>query len=84
MNNIMKKVKVETFGLSDALDLLKAGGKVARTGWNGRGQFIQLQKPTKASKMTLPYIYISTVSGDLVPWFASQVDLLSEDYYFVA
>jgi hypothetical protein len=27
----------------DALDLLKAGGKVTRAGWNGKGMYIALQ-----------------------------------------
>ncbi len=32
------------------------------------------------SKMTLPYIYMSTVGGDLVPWLVSQADMLAEDW----
>lgn len=30
--------------------------------------------------MTLPYIYMRTVQGDLVPWLASQTDLLANDW----
>lgn len=63
-----------------ALKYLKLGGCVAREGWNGKGQFIQLQIPDEHSKMNLPYIYISTVQKDLVPWLASQTDLLAEDW----
>lgn len=66
-----------------ALEKLKRGEIVARTGWNGKGQFIKLQPPTETSKMTLPYIYITTVSGDLVPWLASQTDLLAEDWEII-
>ncbi len=51
-----------------------------RQGWNGKGQYIALQVPDENSKMSLPYIYISTVMGDLVPWLASQTDILSEDW----
>ena len=58
--------------------------KFARRGWNGKGMFISLQYPDANSKMTLPYIYFSTVEGKLVPWLASQTDLLSEDWYEVA
>jgi hypothetical protein len=65
---------------SEALELLKAGGSVTRKGWNGPGQWIKLQVPDEHSKMTLPYIYISTVGGCLVPWLASQGDLLAEDW----
>ena len=63
-----------------ALSLLKARYKVCREGWNGIGQWLELQVPDKHSKMTLPYIYIHTVQGDLVPWFASQTDVLGEDW----
>ena len=64
----------------DALKRLKAGDHVAREGWNGPGQWLKLQRPDANSKMTLPYIYISTVQADLVPWLASQTDLLAEDW----
>ena len=33
--------------------------------------------------MSLPYIYITTVQGNRVPWIASQTDLLSQDWYIV-
>lgn len=65
---------------SEALDALKDGCRIARAGWNGRGQYIELQVPDEHSKMTLPYIFIHTVQGDLVPWLASQTDLLSNDW----
>lgn len=64
----------------DALVLLKAGHSVTREGWNGKGQYLTLQRPDKHSKMSLPYIYITTVQGQLVPWLASQTDLLQEDW----
>ncbi len=66
-----------------ALIELKMGNHVQRTGWNGPGQYLALQKPDANSKMTLPYIYITTVQGDLVPWLASQSDLLSDDWMIV-
>ncbi len=55
-------------------------GTFARAGWNGKGMFITLQVPDEHSKMTLPYIYIKTVQGDLVPWLASQTDMLADDW----
>lgn len=64
----------------DALAALKQGVPVTRRGWNGKGQFLQLQVPDAHSKMTLPYIFIKTVQGDRVPWLASQTDLLAEDW----
>lgn len=66
-----------------ALVWLKSGEKVARLGWNGAGQWVALQVPDEHSKMTLPYLYIHTVRGDLVPWLASQTDLLASDWVVV-
>lgn len=59
---------------------LKEGKRVYRDGWNGKGMWLELQVPDEHSKMTLPYIYMKTVTGDLVPWIASQTDILSEDW----
>lgn len=63
-----------------ALVALRTGQRVQREGWNGKGQWLALQTPDEHSKMTLPYIYIHTVQGDLVPWLASQTDMLAEDW----
>ena len=70
-----------TFG--DALRLLKAGERVARSGWNGKGMWIALQVPDEHSKMRRPYIYMSDAQGLLVPWLASQTDMLAEDWEVV-
>lgn len=69
----------------EVLEELKSGRtqRFSRRGWNGKGQFIELQVPDEHSKMNLPYIYISTVDGKLVPWIASQTDILAEDWFFV-
>lgn len=67
----------------EALRLLRLGKKVQRAGWNGPGQFLELQVPDENSKMTLPYIYITTVQGDRVPWLASQTDMLAVDWDIV-
>ena len=66
-----------------AISYLKAGKRVARSGWNGRGMWLGLQRPDVNSTMSLPYIYMSTVTGDLVPWVASQTDLLDDDWEVV-
>jgi len=57
--------------------------RFSRQGWNGPGQYIELQNPDKNSKMTQPYIFIKTVQGDLIPWLVSQADLLAFDWYEV-
>ena len=73
-----------------ALQELKRGNKVARSGWNGKGLWVELQTPDEHSKMTLPYIYINypddakTTPGAKVPWLASQTDMLAEDWSIVA
>ena len=64
----------------EALILLKAGRRLSRDGWNGKDMWIEIQRPDEHSKMSLPYIYMSTVTGDLVPWLASQTDILAEDW----
>ena len=72
-----------------ALKQLWNGHAVARSGWNGKGIFIRLQIPDENSKMTKPYIYINTTGLDsdnpdaprcLIPWLASQTDMLADDY----
>ena len=65
---------------SEALEELRDGRKVARHGWNGKNMWIALQKPDEHSKMTLPYIYMFTATGHLVPWLASQTDILANDW----
>jgi hypothetical protein len=64
----------------DAIRALRAGQRVQRAGWNGKGMWLGLQVPDAHSKMGLPYIYMSTVDGKLVPWLASQTDMLAEDW----
>jgi hypothetical protein len=64
----------------DAIATLKSGGRVQRIGWNGKHMWLELQVPDAHSKMTLPYIYMSTVTGDLVLWLASQTDILADDW----
>ena len=73
-----------------ALELLKEGLKVSRLGWNGKGLWLELQRPDEHSKMTLPYIYINyptdaqNTPGARVPWLASQTDMLAEDWEIVS
>lgn len=80
------------FDFGEALKALKEGKAVARKGWNGKGIYIELQRPDEHSKMTLPYIYIVTTGlqsnnsaapRGVVPWLASQTDMLAEDWDIV-
>lgn len=66
-----------------ALHMLRLGLRVAREGWNGKGMWVELQRPDDHSKMTLPYFFMKTVDDNLVPWLASQTDMLANDWTVV-
>jgi len=66
-----------------ALQQLKAGKRVGRVSDRGVGNILELQVPDEHSKMTLPYVYASTIYSDLVPWQPSQIDLLANDWYVI-
>jgi len=68
------------FGIGGAVKLLFEGKKVTRAGWNGKDMYLKLMMPMEHNDMTLPYVYMKTVQGDLVPWLCSQTDLLSSDW----
>ena len=85
-------------GFGAALAYLKAGHKVARRGWNGKEMFLFLVKGStfKVNRPPLLGIYpegteinyqahidMKTAQGTIVPWLASQTDVLAEDWEFV-
>lgn len=74
---------MEKYDFGWALMQLKQGKRVCREGWNGRGMWLELQEPDTSSRMTLPYIFMKTVDDNLVPWLASQTDMLAEDWALV-
>ena len=63
-----------------ALARLKDRRKVYRTGWNGKGMYVELQVPDPGSMNTLPYIFMITAQGGRVPWVASHTAMLSNDW----
>ena len=63
-----------------AVKHLRTGYRLARQGWNGKNMYIELQVPDENSKMSLPYVYMRTATGDLVPWMCSQSDLMATDW----
>ena len=70
-------------GIGWAIEQMRYGSKVQRAGWNGKNMWLALQLPDANSKMTLPYIYIKTADNKLVPWLASQTDILATDWSIV-
>lgn len=64
----------------DAIKALKSGKRVSRTGWNGKGMWLQLQNTDENSKMGHPYIFMSDVQGKLFPWNPNNLDMLAEDW----
>jgi hypothetical protein len=74
---------MDALSFGHALVALKAGERVARAGWSGKNMWLELQRPDIHSKMSLPYIYMKTFDGELVPWLASQTDMLSDDWAIV-
>lgn len=76
---------MDLFDFSTALLKLKSGRFVSRKGWNGKGMylFIKWPLPTDVGGATLPYIMMITAQRDLVPWLASQTDVLASDWVIV-
>lgn len=68
------------FGIGQAIKEMRNGAHVSRAGWNGKGMWLALQVPDEHSKMSLPYIYMKTADDKLVPWLASQTDILAIDW----
>lgn len=65
---------------SEALNDVKKGYAIQRSGWSGDDLWVSLQSPDENSKMALPYLYIEYPDGRRCPWSASQTDLLADDW----
>lgn len=95
-DNAYRETSGLTFGL--AIEALKKGHKVARAGWNGKGMFLFLVPGStfQVSRAPLlgiypegttinycPHIDMKTADEKVVPWLASQTDVLAEDWAIV-
>jgi hypothetical protein len=73
-----------------ALEHLKNGNKVQRSGWNGKGMFIVLVRTDdyfddEHGFPLDPYLAMKTASDTMQPgWLASQADMLADDWQIVA
>ena len=67
-----------------ALEALKSGRRIARSGWNGKDMWLALVPAGNAMFRGLPMsdcVGMRTAGGDMQPgWLASQPDMLSEDW----
>ena len=84
-----------TFDFGAAVKYMKRGMKVARKGWNGKKQYIQLAaaisyKTADGAIVNCDHDAIGNkavafvgTSGVQMGWLASQADMLAEDWVFV-
>ena len=82
------------FSFENALRYLKRGMKVARNGWNGKGQYVRLVDPYNDRAFQViekeeidgtlyPYFSLKNAQNGFVPWVPSIGDLLADDWVFV-
>lgn len=84
----------KTFSFGDAIEHMKNGKKVARLGWNGKKQYIQLAtgisyKTADGEIVNCDHDAIGNkaiafvgTSGVQIGWLASQADMLADDWVF--
>lgn len=82
-----------SFGL--AIEVAKKGKKIARAGWNGKNQFVELAycisyKNNAGEVVNVNHCNIGNkalafagTSGVQLGWLASQADMLADDWYIV-
>lgn len=84
-----------TFHFGEAIKYLKRGFKVARQGWNGKKQYVELAtgisytnnagevvNAEHAAIGNKALAFVGT-SGVQLGWLASQADMLADDWYIV-
>jgi hypothetical protein len=86
------------FDFGEAVRLLKDGYAVYRDGWNGKGMYLyhvgadaypaktDIAKREFGEEGKVPYrayIAMLTAQGDVVPWVASQSDVLATDWQVI-
>lgn len=80
------------FSFAEALQYLKAGKRVRRSGWNGKNQYVELAtcisyKRADGEVVNVEHDAIGNCalafvspSGVQLGWLASQADMLAEDW----
>jgi hypothetical protein len=74
-----RRIDGATFGL--AIEAAKKGKKFKLPHWK-EDVFISLQIPDENSKMTHPYLYVTSRFG-CVPWIPTMVEMLAENYIII-
>lgn len=93
-NNCPELGGIATFNFGEAIKYLKRGMKVARKGWNGKNQYIELASNISYVNASMEIVnckhdaignqavtFVGT-SGVQMGWLASQADMLAEDWVF--
>lgn len=94
-DNAYRETSGMSFGL--AVEALKKGKLVARAGWNGKGMWLFIIQGSNDISKLHGYgfgemaneptfrdaIFMKTVDNQLVPWKASQTDVLADDWLIV-
>lgn len=94
---VFEKTYRETTGLSFglAIEAAKMGKKIARAGWNGKNQYVELAycisyKNNAAEIVNVNHCNIGNkafafvgTSGVQMGWLASQADMLADDWQIV-
>ena len=89
---------IDALSFGHAVVALKAGHCVSRAGWNGKGMFLFLVPGSTFAVNRPPllgifpegtsidyhaHIDMKTAGGDVVPWLASQSDVLADDWQII-
>jgi hypothetical protein len=86
-------VNTENMNFGEALEAVKNGGKIARRGWNGKGQYVFLIGGMELTGFVARNKFGDFATGALaiktsndviqVGWLASQTDMLASDWYLL-
>ena len=93
-DNAYRPTSGMSFGL--AIEALKLGKRVARAGWNGKGMWLAIAGVESEWRASIaggdmpqdwqgysPFIAMYTADKLLVPWLASQTDVLADDWQLI-
>lgn len=84
---------MENLSFGEALEAVKNGKKIARRGWNGKGQYVFLIGGMELTEFIAKNKFGDFATGVLaiktsndvtqVGWLASQTDMLANDWYIL-